>query len=250
MTELKVLEEMFSTPPPPDVRDYCGVLMNYPSSEFDVLPDFCRNEAWRIRFAAEDGDVPEALAALRRLEVLSEYLAPDGLWQPQLIRLLIDNKRMEALEWLLDARMLPEAELRRQREILKAGIMEIPHRRKFMLLDAAAVLQLFDVMAHGGFDIPDVTKTTGAIYPYRWLFPPFWRLFSRNCGETVRAFIAADLPRIDENPKRNDAGRFLAEMLCGSRDQGRKLDALGERQKRLLRRIDSEIRSKDVSGDK
>ena len=252
MTELKVLEEMFSAPPPPDVRDYCSGLMNYPSSEVDVLRDFCRNEAWRIRFAAEDGDVPEALAALRRLEVLSEYLAPDGLWRAQLIRLLIDNKRMEALEWLLDARMLPEAELRRQRGILEAGIREIPHRRKFMLLDAAAVLELFEFLAHGGWElgIPGVTKTTGAIYPYRWLFPPFWRLFSRNRGETVRDFGVDDLSQIDGRPKRNDAGRFLAEILVGTGTQGRKLNALGERQKRLLRRLDAEIQSKKVSSGK
>ena len=246
--ELKQLEEMFSAPPPPDLRDYddCD-LFELSQPGLKAIRVFCRCEAWRIRFAVADGDAATALAALRRLENLYEYLGRDDLFIAQIVRAAVDELRLGALERVLDARMLPEAELCRQRRLLESDQRDDRFRhRRFAFAEATAVLQFCDGVGRGGMkfvacdsSIPGGKVVVGPLYPYRWLFPPFWYLFTCNRGEAARTYAVADLMRIDPGSK-PDGKRLLVQLLQPELPKiGARFDALSVRRKKLLQRLDA-----------
>ena len=82
-----------------------------------MLPDYQRVRAmarwqfWRIRAALKKGDKPAILAALQRLDNLSAYLAHEPCYIGMIVKLHIDEIKIQALELILGARILNEAEL-------------------------------------------------------------------------------------------------------------------------------------------
>ena len=82
-----------------------------------LLPDYQRVRAmarwqfWRIRAALKKGDKPAILAALQRLDNLSAYFAHEPYYIGMMVKLHIDEIKIQALELILGAKLLNEAEL-------------------------------------------------------------------------------------------------------------------------------------------
>ena len=244
---LKPLEAMFSSPLPPNVRDY-GDILGIVMPELRVMRDFCLHEAWRIRFAVADGDAKTALAALRRMELISDRLANDNFMTPQIVRHAVDDWRLGALERLLDAGMLPADEIDRQKERLKNELGDPRRRhRQCALAEAVSLFQFCDRVAHGGINMALPPKEepvlTEAFYPFRWLFPPLWYIFSCNRGEVARFYIMDDLTR-GELPRRTSSRSQLRDMFTPAfKLIGGRFDKLAARQEKLLRRLESAVPS-------
>lgn len=82
-----------------------------------MLPDYQRVRAmacwqfWRIRAALEKGDKAAILAALQRLDNLSAYFAHEPYYIGMMVKLAIDEIKIQALELVLGTKLLNEAEL-------------------------------------------------------------------------------------------------------------------------------------------
>ncbi len=82
-----------------------------------MLPDYQRLRAmadwqfWRIRAALKKGDKAAILAALKRLDNLSAYFAHEPYYIGMIAKLHIDEIKIQALELILGAKLLNEAEL-------------------------------------------------------------------------------------------------------------------------------------------
>lgn len=82
-----------------------------------LLPDYyslrvmARWQFWRIRAALKKGDKPAILAALQRLDNLSAYFAHEPCYIGMIVKLHIDEIKIQALELVLGAKLLNEAEL-------------------------------------------------------------------------------------------------------------------------------------------
>ncbi len=236
LPDLKPLEAMFSSPLPPNVRDY-GDILGIVMPELRVMRNICLYEAWRIRFAVADGDAKTALAALRRMEFVSDRLANDNFMTPQIVRHAVDDWRLGALERMLDAKMLPADEIRRQKERLENELGDPRRRhRQCALAEAVSLFQICDRIAHGGIDMDYVL--TEAFYPFRWLFPPLWYIFSCNRGEVARFYAMDDLTQV-ELPRRTSSKSQLRDMFMPAlKLSGGRFDKLAARQEKLLKALD------------
>ena len=86
-----------------------------------------RLQVWNCRFAALKKDRPAALAALKRLDNVSDFLAHQPFLISALVKIVIDGYKIRALEYLLASGVLQKEDLlalkgqiRTARENLKA----------------------------------------------------------------------------------------------------------------------------------
>jgi len=232
---------LLAVPPPPNVRDYDGDLLDIPMPEWQVLLRACRYEAWRIRFAVADGDAKAALAALRRMDNALEYLDRDDFLVAGVARHRLSRWRLDMLESMLDARLLTPGELRRQRDLLAREIGSAPaRRRRIALAEAATWLRICDKFAHGGIetDLRCNKMAPGkALYPFRWLLPLLWYNSTRTRGEIARLYRIDDLERFPAFPPKSFLMRWALPSITSLKGKFNTA-----REKRLLERLDAALR--------
>ena len=210
--KLKQFEERFDEPLPAAPRDGTApIFSDFPDQR--LADDLACCELWRIRFAVGDRDVPSALTALRRMEIARSYLAHDDMAFRD--EFLICKRWFAALEQLLGAGLLSDAELLRLRQIADARRNELARRERRILWAAAVDWQnCWNADSFCGrvkyrwtgpvsrklFRRPKVCRRdSDALYPYRWLFPPFWYRHVHvraAAAEVFRAKMSAE--RADE----------------------------------------------------
>ena len=106
------IDRMISRPLPGHERN-----INKGSLVAVMLPDYyslramARWQFWRIRAALKKGDKAAILAALQRLDNLSAYFAHEPCYIGMMVKLYIDEIKIQALELILGAKLLNEAEL-------------------------------------------------------------------------------------------------------------------------------------------
>ena len=106
------IDRMISRPLPGHERNIkkgnlCGVML----PDYQRLRAMARWQFWRIRAALEKNDKAAILAALKRLDNLSVYFAHEPCQLGLLVKLKIDEIKIQALELVLGAKLLNEAEL-------------------------------------------------------------------------------------------------------------------------------------------
>ena len=74
--------------------------------DLQLLRYMARVQVWHCRFAAEKGDRSSAMAALKRMDHLSAYLAKQPFLISALVKSAIDSYKIRAIEILLGARLL------------------------------------------------------------------------------------------------------------------------------------------------
>ena len=106
------LDRMISTPLPPfsrKIEKYNLACTLMP--DLKLLRYMARVQVWHCRFAAEKGDRTAAVAALKRMDHLSAYLAKQPSLIGALVKLAIDAYKIRAVEILLGARLLNKDDL-------------------------------------------------------------------------------------------------------------------------------------------
>ncbi|MBE6362163.1 MAG: hypothetical protein E7054_00770 [Lentisphaerae bacterium] len=120
------IDRMISRPLPGHERNIKkGSLAAVPLPDYQRLRAMACWQFWRIRAALKKGDKAAILAALQRLDNLSAYFAHEPYYIGMMVKLHIDEIKIQALELILGAKLLNEAELielknscRRVRDIL------------------------------------------------------------------------------------------------------------------------------------
>ena len=186
------LDRMISTPLP-----NCPRVIEKYNLFATLLPDLlpirsmARIQIWHCRFAAEKGDRAEAVAALKRLDNLSAYLADQPFLISTLVKLAIDNMKNRAVEYLLGSRCLAKEDLL----MLKQGSRAV---RKYLETSEKEILWS---EALGSLDY-----TEGAFHAeknwngikivpwkkFRFLLPQFWLIYESNRLNIVRLYNRAE----------------------------------------------------------
>lgn len=106
------IDQMISRPLPGHERNIKkGSLAAVPLPDYQRLRAMASWQFWRIRAALERGDKPAILAALQRLDNLSAYFAHEPYYIGMMVKLHIDEIKIQALELILGTKLLNEAEL-------------------------------------------------------------------------------------------------------------------------------------------
>ena len=159
----------------------------------DLLPirSMARLQVWHCRFAAEKGDRAAALAALKRLDNLSNYLADQPFLITALVKVHIDGLKNRALAYLLGARCLAGEDLLALKKQSYALRKHLETAQKEILWSEAA--GSFDYM-EGAFCAEK--KWNGIkIVPwkkFRFLLPQFWLIYESNRLNMVRLYSGAE----------------------------------------------------------
>ena len=236
--KLSELEKLFETEPPAFDRDFrrgniAGILL----PELNSIRYFCLWEGWRVRFAVAERNVPAALAALARMENARNYLARDpSLLLPSLVMIGIENTRLDALELLLSSGLLTESQLIGQRALLAEFRRQMPgiHARA-VYGEAVVAMDLCDLFIYGSpAENPERDLTIPPFYPYRWLFPAAWYVFTRIRDVFAVNYPVTDFTRIPferekEARLKSTAHRAAGMLLCAWDTAGNKFHTLAAR---------------------
>ena len=235
---LRELETMFEADLPATDRNFRrGNIFGIALSELNKVRIFIMYEAWRVRFAVADRNVPAALAAMERMVKVRNYLALDPSMQiPSLVMIHLEDIRLNALEWLLSSCLLTDSQLIEQRAQLAefrkqlAGI----HARA-VYGEAVAALDCCDMFIYGcPATNPEREIPIPPFYPYRWLFPAAWYQFTRIRDIFAVNFRVTDFTRIPfdrERKKRleSTAYRVAGMLLTSWGPAGNKFHSLAAR---------------------
>ena len=208
------LDRMISTPLP----NYPWSIEKYNLfaahlSDLRSIRSMARLQIWHCRFAAEKGDRVEAVAALKRLDNLSAYLADQPFLISTLVKLAIDGMKNKAVEYLLGSRCLAKEDLLMLKHSSRAVRKYLETSEKEILWSEAL----------GSLDY-----TEGAFYAeknwngikivpgkkFRFLLPQFWLIYESNRLNIVRLYNRAEkFYDIKDESKEHSIFSALANVL-------------------------------------
>ena len=149
-----------------------------------LLPDLsqirymARVQVWHCRFAAEKGDRTAAVAALKRMDHLSAYLAKQPFLISTLVKLAIDAYKIRAVEILLGARLLNKDDLlalKRQSRMIRQHLERV--ERDILWSEALCGLDYIEGAVHSG---NWCGMKTLPLKKFRFLLPQIWLIYESN----------------------------------------------------------------------
>ena len=196
-------EKMFDSLPPADgaKRFVPGDLLMEDLSETQSCRDLCRTAQWRIRFAAEDNDLPAAYAALARMKNVSKYLESNPAWTIcTLVMCATEAQRVDAMLWLAGNAPVPDDVLAAWRKDLLDCDRDL-ERINFEALYAEAV-SMDDVCRRFAVD--------RGLSDLRFIFPQAWRFAAADRNLLLNHFKVKKSGDMKEPDFRRG---FLSSML-------------------------------------
>ncbi|MBO4647814.1 MAG: hypothetical protein J5806_06615, partial [Lentisphaeria bacterium] len=188
-------------------------------------------------FAIDERKVSAALAAMERMANARNYLARDpALVIASLVMIRVENTRLDALELLLSSGLLTESQLIDQRNRLAEFRRQMPgiHARA-VYGEAVEAMDICDMFSYGSPAIdPERDLTIPPFYPYRWLFPAGWFVFTRIRDIFAVNYPVPDFTRIPFNQEKearlkSTAHRAAGMLLCAWEAAGNKFHSLTAR---------------------
>ena len=217
-------------PPRPARRFVSGKLYKFLfPEEIWLCRRFLLMERSRLIFALAAGDVGTAWACYSRMGNVCRYLptlSVCGLWD----HVLIENRRLDCVEKLLESRLLPDGKL----DEIDADIAwlerTIPRRHLLpMYVDASVSRDVIMGLEEGIADLADRPRggnPPGAFAPYRWILPQWWYHAALDKKTLLSAYLAPDLVAV---PEYENYLLVLWNVLKPSRKIGRDYYALTAR---------------------
>ena len=174
------------------------------SNYWFIFGKFCGFERWKIIFLLEENKVPEALAALKRMENALEYYRRNPVNLHHLI--WYDAQyRLNAMERLLADGRVPEAELKRWGADLEQREKEIPEQERLSIYQhTIRINDAFYRLAHGCHSLP--------LYPLRWLYPPVWYYAELDREMSLSRFRHNRYTELPSNHYDFGIGRFYSNL--------------------------------------
>ena len=204
-TAIAKLERCFDRVPPQPEKSFVPGKLHESLSveESNCCRAFSRIERNRLIFALAAGDAGTAWACYSRMRNVCHYLCRElccsGSWD----WVIIENRRLDCVEKLLESRLLPDGKL----DELDADLAElervIPRNHlQAMYIEASVFQDVFMGVAEGITGLADRPRggnSPGAFAPYRWILPQWWYHAALDKKSLLRAYLAPDLTAVRKN---------------------------------------------------
>ncbi len=191
---LKQLEEMTDLPLPKIDREFPSPLYSVLLPELNRLRWLSRVEFVKIRAALRSGDRASALAGIRRMKRLSDYMKDDVFLISGLVWATLENLRFDAMELLLEsgADASVRAELDADCAAVERAADDVEERAFYS--EAVTVSDAMEACAEGRDpeSFREEQRSFGPVplRPFRFFFPQFWLQCELDwivCAEQFRA---------------------------------------------------------------
>ena len=242
-------EKMFDSLPPADgtKKFVSGELLTQDLMEMSSCRDLCRSEQWRIRFAAEDNDLPAAYAALARMKNASKYLGDNPAWLIfPLVRYSTETGRVDAMLWLAGNAPVPDDVLAAWRKELLDCDRDL-ERINFEALYAEAVSMddFCQFIARGGtLWGPAWSRSSRSVYisgleNLRFIFPQAWRFAAADRNALLEYFKGRKVGDMKEPDFRR--GFLSGTLYPNGEGYQRRLDGLSARYRAAAALLGAEL---------
>ena len=198
------LEGGFDRVPPLPAREFVpGGLIAMLLSDFQLTRDFVRLESSRVICALAAGDVETAWACYRRMGNAGEVLRHQPFLIGGLVWLAVGGYRLNAVEKLLESRLLSDARLEELDADLAALELAVPScHRQSMYGEATFGLDAVTALEEGLIDYNgwmsgayEKSLALGGLAPYRWIFPQYWYHAALDKEAMLRVYLAEDFTK-------------------------------------------------------
>ena len=213
--EYAELDRMISLPLPSYPRKF--EKYNYFAEsmpDLSLVRTMTRLQVWHCRFAAETKDRAAAMAALKRIDNLSAYLSDQPWLLSALVNTGIKSYKVRAVETLLGAKILSEADLLALKQQSSASVKQLAAGEKYIL--GSEALAGLDFM-EGAFY---AEKWEGIkIVPgkkFRFLLPQHWLIYEGNRLNVLRWYGNAENFYDIKDVRANSVFCYFANQLMPS----------------------------------
>ena len=220
---LQKAEKCFDSVPPLRQYDFRpgNLMIDTAYEQIASRPKFLNLELSRLRIFLLRKDKASALRAYQRISNCTEHLKREPFMMGSLIWIASEKLRLEAMERLLESRLLTEDDLQRLASDLTALEERIPEvHRQAMYTEA-----VFGQDATWGMETGKSSESTIAFAQLRWFYPLPWLQASRDKMFILQQYLREDLAHCEEAPIPT-AYIFSCMLLPALKSAGNKFYAL------------------------
>jgi len=145
-----------------------------------------RLQMWHIRFALEKRDRAAVMAALKRLDHVSGYLAGLPFYISAQVKMAVERMKIEALSHLLAEKILIADDLIRLKERSRAVRKELPAMERNSVW-SEALMGVDFIEAYVNSAVAGDDQRLTPLKRFRWLLPQFWLIYERNRLHLLRS---------------------------------------------------------------
>ena len=196
-TALIEAEKCFDSVPP--LPSYDFIPGNLPSLVFDFATPcrrFMKLELSRLRVFLKKHDKDNALNAYQRIGNCAQHMQCEFFVIGSLVWLNTENMRLDAMEKLLESRLLTDDELKRLDNDLTSLEERIPINHNQAMFTEAAFGQ--DVI--WGLETGETEDTKVAFADLRWFYPQLWLQATLDKNNLLRQYLVKDFADFCSDP--------------------------------------------------
>ncbi|MBO4511450.1 MAG: hypothetical protein J5746_01670 [Victivallales bacterium] len=222
---LQEAEKCFdSVPPLPQYNFVPGKLIAMVSGQFSLCRQFTRLELSRMRVFLMKQDKANALRAYQRISNCTKHLQREPFVIGSLVWIAIEKIRLEAMERLLESRLLTEDDLR----ALAADLTMLEERIPVIQQQAMYTEATFGQDAFLGMETGNAPDATIAFAQLRWFYPQLWLQAAQDKMYILQQYVQEDFTHWQDTPP--PSAYIFSNMLNPAlKSTGNKFNALASR---------------------
>ena len=222
---LQEAEKCFdSIPPLPQYNFVPGKLIAMFSGHLISCRQFTRLELSRMRVFLMKQDKANALRAYQRISNCTKHLQREPFVIGSLVWIAIERVRLEAMERLLESRLLTEDDLR----VLAADLTMLEERIPVIQQQAMYTEATFGQDAFLGMETGNAPDATIAFAQLRWFYPQLWLQAARDKMYILQQYVQEDFTHWQDTPPPS-AYIFSCMLNPVLKATGNKFNALASR---------------------
>ena len=234
--------KFFDAPLPARHRDYKeGRLIVMMLPDLNVMRRAAWFFAWQIRIACENKDHEKAMQAWKRSGFITEYLDNDTSLIALLVRIAVEQIRLNSLEMMLSSNLLTDDELSEIQQYLRQSAQKMPLTdRDALYFEAVFANDAVRGLVDGSTaQKPDCAGAEG-IRNYRFLVPGLWFLAECNYYDLLPRYHVEKLSAVNDNILTTPQTLLAAMLLPALRNAGDRIYGLQMRYQAFNALIEAE----------
>ena len=223
--EAEKFGRFFDAPLPARHRDYTeGRLIVMMLPDLNVMRGAAWFFAWQIRIACENKDHEKAMQAWKRSGLITEYLDNDTSLIALLVRIAVEQIRLNSLEMMLSSNLLTDDELSEIQQYLQRSVPKMPvANRNALYFEAVFGTDAVRGLVDGSMAQEPECAGAEGVRNYRFLVPGLWYLAECNYYDLLTGYNVENISAVNGNILRTPRTMLSAMLLPALRNAGERI---------------------------
>lgn len=240
--EAEKFSRFFDAPLPARHRDYTeGRLIVMMLPDLNVMRGAAWFFAWQIRIACENKDHEKAMQAWKRSGFITEYLDNDTSLIALMVRIAVEQIRLNGLEMMLSGNFLKDDELSEIQQYLQRSVQKMPvANRNALYFEAVFGTDAVRGLVDGSIAQKPECAGAEGIQNYRFLVPGLWYLAECNYYDLLTGYNVENISAVNGNILTTPRTILSAMLLPALRNAGDRIYGLQMRYQAFNALIEAE----------